>query len=167
MTRFRPVGNSLRWLLGAGSLVAGFTWMLINLGTESVLFDAGVGAVLAGGGLVLLMPHRIRLPRAATAIVMTAAALVGAAAGSFSSKTQQCCMFAEITDRGWPFRWLQRGALADDPATAHRLAQSSDWHVDLVALTGTLLVFAYAGMLLVVLVVLIRRREGKTADSAR
>ena len=101
------------------------------------------------------MPHRIRLPRTVAAITMTITALGGTVAGSFAT-TARWGSYAYIVDHGWPFHWLQRGAVADDPDTAYRLAQTADWHVDLVALAANLLFFAYAGMLVVVVAVLIR-----------
>jgi hypothetical protein len=156
MTRFRPVGNTLRWLLGAGSLVAGFTWMLINLSNPSAIVDTLVGVVLVAGGVILLMPHRIRLPRRATALVMTVTALVGTVVGLAGGRTTWSG-YAYIADRGWPFHWAQRGAIADDPDTARRLTEGADWHVDLVALAGTLLFFAYVGLIAIVIAVQIRR----------
>jgi hypothetical protein len=153
-----PVGNALRWLLGAGSLVAGFTWMLINLNNPSAIVDGLVGVVLVAGGVILLMPHRVRLPRRTTAVVMTLAALGGAVIGLAARRTTWSG-YAYVTDRGWPFRWVQRGAIADDAETARRLAGSADWHVDLVALAGTLLFFAYAGLVLVVIAEQIRRQR--------
>jgi xanthosine utilization system XapX-like protein len=156
MTRFRPVGNSLRWLLGAGSLVTGFTWMLINLNNPSAIVDALVGCVLVAGGVILLMPHRIRLPRRATAVAMTVTALVGTVAGLAGGQTSWSG-YAYIADRGWPFHWAQRGAIANDADTARRLTESTDWHVNLVSLAGTLLVFAYTGLVAIVIAVQIRR----------
>jgi len=154
-----PVLRLLRWLLGAASLVAGLTWILLNLSGPSAVLDTAVGCVLAAGGLVLLMPHRIRLPRLATAAAMTVTALGGSAAGVFAQRAEACCSYAYIVDRGWPFHWVQRAAIADDPDTAQRLAQGANWHVDLVSLAGNLLVFAYAGLIVVVIAVLIRRRR--------
>jgi hypothetical protein len=155
-SRWAPAGRALRWLLGAISLLAGFTWMLINLSNPSAIVDTLVGCVLAAGGVVLLMPHRIRLPRRATSVAMTVAALGGTLIGLAAGRTTWSG-YAYIADRGWPFHWAQRGAIADDAETARRLTDSADWHVDLVALAGSLLFFAYAGMLLVVIAVLIRR----------
>jgi hypothetical protein len=156
MTRWRPVGNTLRWLLGAGSLVAGFTWMLINLSNPSAIVDGLVGCVLVAGGVILLMPHRIRLPRRVTAVVMTVTALAGTVAGLTGEQTSWSG-YAYVADRGWPFHWAQRGAIADDAETARRLTEGADWHLDLVALAGTLLFFAYAGLVVIVIAVQIRR----------
>jgi hypothetical protein len=150
------VGNTLRWLLGAGSLVAGFTWMLINVSNPSAIVDGLVGCVLVAGGVILLMPHRVRLPRRATAVVMTVAALVGTVAGLDAGRTTWSG-YAYVADRGWPFHWAQRGAIANDADTARRLTESADWHVDLVALAGTLLFFSYVGLVLIVIAVQIRR----------
>lgn len=156
MTRWSSVGKTLRWLLGAGSLVAGFTWMLINISNPSAIADALAGCVLVAGGVILLMPHRIRLPRRATAVVMTLTALVGTIAGLADRRTTTDD-FTYVADRGWPFHWVQRAAIADDAETARRLADSADWRVDLIALAGTLLVFAYVGLVLIVIVVQVRR----------
>jgi hypothetical protein len=145
----------LRWLLGALTLVGGLTWILLNLNAPSALSDIVAGCVLAAGGLVLLMPHRISLPGTATAVTMPITALVGTATGLLTT-TERRGDVAYIVEHGWPFHWVQRGVVADDPDTAYRLAQSADWHVDLIALAGDLLVFAYAGMLVVVTAVLIR-----------
>jgi hypothetical protein len=155
-SRWSQVGNTLRWLLGAGSLLAGFTWMLINLTNPSAIVDGLVGCVLVAGGVILLMPHRIRLPRRATAVVMTLTALVGTLAGLVSGKGDWSG-FAYVSDRGWPFHWAERGAFADDAETARRLTERADWQVETVALAGTLLFFAYAGLVLIVIATQIRR----------
>lgn len=158
--RWAPVLRLARWLLGAFSLVGGVTWIMLNLHLASAVLDTAVGSVLAAGGLVLLMPHRIRLPRTATAITMTVTAVLGTAAGLLAGTAKYCCDVAYIVDRGWPFHWVQRGALADDSVTAYRLAQSGNWQVDLVSLSANLLVWAYAGLVVVVIAVLVRRARG-------
>ncbi|GAB2609347.1 hypothetical protein Aab01nite_23210 [Paractinoplanes abujensis] len=150
-------GNALRFLLGGASLVLGLLWILLNVHSASAAVDAAVGTVLALGGLVLLMPHRIRLPRRTTAAVMAGTAVAGTAAGLLVVRSKTCCMFAYITDRGWPFQWAQRGAVADDPGTAFRVARTSPWSADLVSLATDLLIWSYVGLILVVAVVLIRR----------
>jgi hypothetical protein len=159
ITPWAGVVAAARWLLGAFSLVGGLTWGLFTYHGPTAALDLGVAVVLAAAGLVLLMPHRIRLPRLITAAVMAGFAVAGAAAGLLASKGRDCCMFAHIEDRGWPFTWAQRGAVADDPATAERLARGAHWTVDAVSLAADLLLWAYAGMLLVVIVVLVRRRR--------
>ncbi|MFF5079782.1 hypothetical protein ACFY36_22250 [Actinoplanes sp. NPDC000266] len=151
--------GGLRFALGAFSLVVGLTWILLNLHSASYRLDLLVGSVLAAGGLVLLMPHRIHLPGRVTAIVMSASAVVGAAAGLAASKAQLCCMFGYVVDRGWPFSWASRGASADDAATAVRLAADADWTVNVVSLFADLLLFSYAGLLLLVIVVVARRSK--------
>ena len=61
--------------------------------------------------------------------------------------------------------WVQRGAVADDADTARNLALAADWQVDAIALAGNLLFWAYAGMLVVVGLVLVRRaRPAHDAD---
>ena len=145
-------------LLVGSRLLAGWACAAV------AVLDLSMGVSLRDGPyllfhVVLLMPHRIRLPRFATAVTMTATALVGALAGLTSKTTQTCCTYAEFSERGWPFHWAQRSALGDTANEAHLLVKASTWHVDLVALAGTLLVFAYVGMLLIVVTTLIRRHR--------
>jgi hypothetical protein len=149
----------VRWLLGALTLVGGFTWVLLNMHGPSAVLDGAAGCVLVAGALVLLMPHRIRLPRRPTAVAVVVAALAGTAVGLAGKAERVCCQYGYFVDRGWPFRWAQRGAIAGDPDAAFRLTQDADWHLDLVSLAVDLLLWAYAGMLVVVLVVLVRRRR--------
>jgi hypothetical protein len=154
---WRRAGAAVRTLLGALSLVGGFTWVLLNLHGTHPALDSAVGLVLVAGGLVLLMPHRVRLPRRTTAAATTVAALAGSAAGLAASSAQVCCAFAYAAARGWPFAFVRRGGIADDPGTARRIAESANWHVDRVALTADLVLWAYAGMRVVVVGVLVRR----------
>ncbi|GIE99075.1 hypothetical protein Ari01nite_65400 [Paractinoplanes rishiriensis] len=147
----------LRFLLGAVTLVGGLTWILVNLTGPNPFLDLLVGVVLSAGALVLLMPHRIRLPRMATTVTVAGAALAGTVAGLFASTAQICCAYAYVIDRGWPFSWAGRGAVAEDPDTAYRLAQDADWQINVISLTGNLLLWAYVGLLLVVVAVLVRR----------
>jgi hypothetical protein len=144
-------------LLGALTLVGGLTWLLLNLNGPHPVLDSLVGAVYAAGGLVLLMPHRIRLPGLVTTSSAAGAALAGTVAGLVAGSAQLCCAFVYAMARGWPFHWVQRGAVADDSATAQRLAFGADWHLDAVGLTGNLLFWAYVGMLIVVVGALARR----------
>jgi hypothetical protein len=160
VNRLVSTGRLLRWLLGAFSLVGGLTWILM---TAHGWLDLVVGTVLALSGLVLLMPHRIRLPRRLTAVVMTGFGLAGTVAGLVALTERTCCSYAFVADRGFPFTWIQRYAIADDAATAERLAGSANWTIDLVSLSANLLLWAYAGMLLVVIGVLARRARGDNA----
>lgn len=164
---WRPAVRLLRWLLGAATLVGGLTWGLLNIEGPHVVLDLAVAGVLAAGGLVLLMPHRIELPRRATTVAVVLAALAGTGAGALAADERVCCMYAHIEDRGWPFDWAQRGAVAADPETAQRLSQSASWTVDVLSLGANLLLWAYAGMLLVVIAVLVRRgRADRRPDNA-
>jgi hypothetical protein len=157
--RWVRAGRLTRWLLGALSLVAGLTWILFTVHGPTALLDLAVGLVLAAAGLVLLMPHRIRLPRVVTTIVMTMTAIAGTAAGLAASTERTCCAYAYVLDRGFPITWAQRAGVGPDPASAERLAGSANWTVDLVSLAANLLLWAYAGMLIVVIGVLARRRR--------
>jgi hypothetical protein len=107
------------------------------------------------------MPHRIRLPRLVTAIVMVMVAIAGTAAGLAHSTVRVGGQYAYIVDRGFPVTWVQRGAIADDPATAERLARAATWTLDLISLATNLLFWAYAGMIFVVIGVLLRRKPGE------
>jgi hypothetical protein len=158
---WRLVLNVLRALAGGVSLVLGLLWLLLTTTQGKVhANDIVVGVVLTMAGLVLLMPHRIRLPRLVTAIAAAAAGVVGAVAGLAVKTAQYCCDYAYVVDRGWPFHWLERGAVADDADTAYRLAQTAGWDVNAVTLAADLVLWAYVGMLLVVIAVLVRRARG-------
>jgi len=144
-------------LLGGLTLVGGLTWLLVYLPGSHPATDAVVGVMFTAGGLVLLMPHRVQLPGAATAGAAGAAAAVGTVAGLVIGSAQICCAFVYAATRGFPFGWLQRGAFAGDSATARRLALGSTWQVDALGLAGDLVFWAYAGVLIVVIVRLARR----------
>ena len=157
-SRWAAAGRTARWLLGALSLVCGLTWILVTVHGPSAAIDLTVGAIFAAAGLVLLMPHRIRLPRLVTTIVMVMVAIAGTAAGLARETARFGGSYAYIDDRGFPLAWVQRGAIADDPDTAQRLARAANWTVDLISLATNLLVWAYLGMIFVVIAVLIRRK---------
>jgi hypothetical protein len=162
-------GGALLTVLGALSLVAGLTWLLLNLHSPHPAVDLAVGAVLVAGGLVLLLPHHIELPPLATTIAAGVAALAGTAAGLAGSSARVCCMFAYVVERGWPYPWLRRGGVAEDPDTARRLAQADRWNVDVTSLVTSLLLWAYVGILIVAVAVLVRRalraRDGRRVEA--
>lgn len=163
--RWAPAVRLGRWLLGALSLVGGLSWILLVQHSPDPAADLVAGLVLAAAGLVLLMPHRITLPRRATTIAMAVSAPAGTVAGLLAGRTQTCCSYAYVVDRGWPLRWAQRAAFASDPDVARRMSSSANWTVDLPSVAADLLVWGYAGMLLVVALVLVRRvREGREAS---
>jgi hypothetical protein len=146
-------------LLGALTLVGGLTWLLLYLPGKHVAMDATVGLVFAAGGLVLLMPHRIELPGRLTTGTTAAVAAAGTVAGLVVGTAQGCCAFVYAMTRGFPFDWLEREAAAGDSATAQRLARGSEWHLNAIGLAGDLAFWAYAGMLVVVIFLLVRRTE--------
>ncbi len=149
-------GAVLRSTLGAVTLVGGLAWLLLNIQGPQVLTDVLVGAVLAAGGLVLLMPHRIRLGRAER-YGAAVTALAGTAAGLLILRAQLGGMYAYVQGRGYPFEWVRRGAVAEDPDTARRLAGTANWQVDVPAVAGGVLFWGYAGMLVLLGVGLARR----------
>jgi len=148
---------AVRGVLGAVSLVGGLTWILLNLGAPRPVTDMIVGVVLAAGGLVLLMPHRVRLPGRATAAATIAAALGGTLAGVIAESTQLGGMWAYMASRGWPSAWVSRAGLGGDAATARQVAEQSAWQVDAVNLAADLYFWAFVGLLLVVAAGLVRR----------
>jgi hypothetical protein len=150
------VRGALGTVVGALSLVGGLTWVLLNWDGLHGVVDSLAGVVYAAGGLVLLMPHRIRLAGRPTTAAAGGAGLAGTVAGLGAVATQACCAFVYATARGFPFHWLQRGAIADDPDTARRLALGADWHADWVALAGDALFWAYVGLLIVVVAHIVR-----------
>ena len=139
-------------VFGAFSLVGGLTWILLNLHSPRPAADIATGVVLAAGGLVLLMPHRVRLPARIAWAVAGAAALAGAFAGLVARSTALAGMYAYVERRGFPFAWLERGGIADDPATARQLAAMDPWNVNVLPLVADAVVWAYAGLLILVLV---------------
>lgn len=159
VTDRRPtrVASLLGTTLGAVSLVGGLTWMLLNLHGPAPAVDLAVGVVFTLGGLVLLMPHRVRLPKRPALIVALAAGAAGTAAGMIAHRATECCTYAYVVDRGFPFHWLRRGGVADDPEVARRLAATDGWHADVASLSMNLVVWAYAGVLVFALVIGLRR----------
>lgn len=155
-TTWTRARSALGTLLGALTLVGGLTWLLLNWGGLHRGVDVTAGLVYTAGGLVLLMPHRVHLPGRLTTTIAAGAGLTGTLAGLAAGATQACCTYVYATARGFPFHWLQRGAIADDPETARRLALGADWHADGVALAGDVLFWAYVGLLIVAVVQIVR-----------
>ncbi|MEV4636277.1 hypothetical protein AB0J80_02900 [Actinoplanes sp. NPDC049548] len=154
----RALGTALRNLVGAVALVLGLTWILLNLHAPSPFRDMAVGVVLAGGGLVLLMPHRVRLPALTTATTAAATATVGTLAGLLTERSQLGGMYGYVMARGWPYQWLARGATADDPQTARALAEQAGWQVDAVNLAANFVFWGLLGLLLAAVVNKVRFR---------
>ncbi|MFI7541042.1 hypothetical protein [Actinoplanes sp. NPDC049599] len=159
-------GAAVRGVLGAVSLVGGLTWILLTLGAPRPVADLIVGGVLAGAGLVLLMPHRVPLPGRLTAAVTATTAAAGTLAGALTESTQLGGMYVYVASRGWPSAWLSRGGLGGDPATARQVAEQSGWQIDAVNLAADLYVWALAGVLLVAAAGL-ARREAPAPEPAR
>ncbi|WP_143163065.1 hypothetical protein [Couchioplanes caeruleus] len=151
------IGALTRGFAGAVTLVGALTWILLNLQAPGRQADLVVGAVLAVGGLVLLMPHRVPLPALPTAGASVAAAVGGALAGLLTETTRTGGMWAYVARRGWPYEWLNRGAVADDPQTARALAEQASWQVDAVNLTATAVFWGFLGLLLAAAVTRTRR----------
>jgi hypothetical protein len=154
-------GRFWGWVLGAISLVGGLTWILLNLAPPVPAVDIAVGVVVALGGLVLLMPHRVRLPRRPGWLVALGAGVAGTVAGLVASTSAACCSYTYVEGRGFPFTWLSRGATADSLDAARRATASSGWAVDAVSLVTSAFVWAYAGLVILTLVTLVRRGRAR------
>jgi hypothetical protein len=157
VTPGQRAGGVVRGLLGAVSLVGGLTWILLNLDAPRPVSDLIVGLVLAAGGLVLLMPHRVDLPGRATAAATAGAAIGGTLAGSVATTITTGGAFVYVASHGWPHAWLARGATAPDPVAARVAANQSSWQADAVNLVADLYFWALVGLLLLAAFVLIRR----------
>lgn len=160
-----PLRSGLRSAAGALTLVGGLTWLLLNLQSPQPAVDVLVGVVLSAGGLILLMPHRIRLPRQWTAVATAGTAAAGTIGGLVSGVEQTCCMFAYTTTRGFPFRWVGRGAEAVTPEAARNLALAENWRIDPFAVAADLLFWAFVGLLAVVVADVVRRVRQQRATT--
>ncbi|WP_229075676.1 hypothetical protein [Actinoplanes sp. DH11] len=145
-----------RFAAGSLGLLAGGFWLVMTLLSGDPQ-AASTGALPIGGGLVLLCWDRLRLParRVAAAVAMIIPA--GLAAGLAVERTVLGGMFGWFAYRGWPFTWLERGAAADSPAEARRLAEASDWAVEPFRLVVDVVLWAYAGLVLSAGVILLVR----------
>jgi ABC-type amino acid transport system permease subunit len=152
-------GRFWTWVWGAVSLVGGFTWILLHVTAPPDWKGIAVGAVLALGGLVLLMPHRVRLKRGPAWLVALGTAVAGTLAGLLVSSSATCCAFAFSEGRGFPYVWLSRLGTGDSPDTARRIALSAGWAVEATPILVNLFLWAYAGLLIVTVTTLLRRRR--------
>lgn len=151
------VKRVVRLTVGQVSLTAGLFWLLMNLSGVHPR-DVFAGFALAAGGLVLLLWRRMALPGRLVFAAAGATGLGGTAAGLTVRSAELCCMFGYGEGRGWPYEWLGRGAVADTAAEAQRLAEAASWGVySPLALLVDVTVWAYTGLVLIVVIGLIRR----------
>ncbi|GGN55817.1 hypothetical protein GCM10010112_07020 [Actinoplanes lobatus] len=142
--------------IGLLSVLAGGFWLVMSpFGGD--LTDAFMGAVVAAGGLVLLLWHRLGLSGRLVSVAAGVTGVTGALAGLTVYASGLCCMFSFFESRGWPLTWLGRGAVADTSDEAIRLARAESWGVYPSDLVIDLVVWAYAGMVLAVLIGLVVR----------
>jgi hypothetical protein len=154
----------LRLAAGQVSLTTGVFWLLMSLPGVHPR-DLFTGAALAGGGLVLLLWRRVPLSGRLALAAAGLAGLAGTAAGLAVRSAALCCMFSYGEGRGWPYTWLGRGAVADSPGEARRLAGAEDWAMTSVtALVADVAVWAYTGLVLIVVSVLVRRAVRRPAS---
>jgi hypothetical protein len=156
-----------RLAVGGLSLIGGAFWLVINLVYPNPR-DALVGVVAAGGGVVVLAWHRLRLPARIVVPAVIAGGLAGAAAGLAVHRVSTGGMFGWIEYRGWPFEWLSRGAVADDPAEAQRLGQAAGWSAEPLRLAVDAVLHTYGSLILIVgLTLLVRYFAGNVPDRTR
>jgi hypothetical protein len=146
-----------RLTVGQISLTVGLLWLFLSFGSATAR-DVFVGVVIAGGGLVMLLWRRILLPVRLVVAGSVAAGVAGTAAGLAARSVSTGGMFVWSEGRGWPFEWLGRGALADDFDAARRQAIADGWGYDLFRLVVDVSLWAYAGLMLMVLIGLVTRR---------
>jgi hypothetical protein len=151
------LGGQLRVVLGALSLVGGLTWLLLNASGSLRGVDVATGVILVASGLVLVLhrhipwPTRPALPVAGVATVFGATTTLGVHSAALGG------MFAYVERRGFPFTWLSRGGVADDPETARQAAAMDAWDVSVLPLLVNMFVWASAGVVIVVLAHWLRR----------
>ncbi|MEV4277364.1 hypothetical protein [Actinoplanes xinjiangensis] len=148
----------IRLTVGQLSLTFGMFWLVMNL---TVALDRHVfaGAALAGGGLVLLLWRRIRLPVRPVVTGSVVFGVVATVVGLVVRTVSTGGMFGWFESRGWPFGWLSRGGLADTPDGAHRRAVADGWGTDLMRLVADVTVWAYTGLVLICLLGLVVRAQ--------
>ena len=119
--------------------------------------DAFAGGAVAAGGAVLLAWRWLRPP----ARLVAAVAAVGGPAGSLGGLAVQRITMGGMSgwfeDRGWPFEWLGRGAVADSPDEARRQAVADGWEADPLPLLADVVVWSYTALVLIVAGTLIGR----------
>lgn len=152
--------------MGQLSLTFGMFWLVMSL-TVAVDRHVFAGAAIAGGGLVLLLWRRIRLPVRLVAAGAVAAGLAGTAVGLAVRSVSTGGMFGWFEGRGWPFEWLGRGALADSPDEARRRAVEEGWGVDVFRLLADVTVWAYTGLVLICLIGLAARAQKRRGTPER
>ncbi|MDI6099716.1 hypothetical protein QLQ12_14020 [Actinoplanes sp. NEAU-A12] len=158
------VSRGVRLTVGLLSLTAGLFWLLMNL-SGVYPRDVFVGVALAGGGLVLLLWRRLPLSGRLVSAAAGVIGLGGTAAGLTARSAEICCMFAYREGRGWPYEWLGRGAVAETPGEAQRLAAAQGWEWSASALFVDVTVWAYAGLMVIVVGGLARRAARRRAET--
>ncbi|MEU8655186.1 hypothetical protein [Actinoplanes philippinensis] len=153
----------IRVTVGQLSLTLGMFWLVMSLTTPEPR-HVSAGAAGVGGGLVLLLWRRIRLPVRPVLAGSVAVGLVGTVAGLIVRTITVGGMFGWFEDRGWPFSWLGRGALADSLDEARRQALAGGWGVDLFRLAVDVVVWSYTGLVLIcVFGLAVRARKARRA----
>ncbi|BCY14941.1 hypothetical protein [Actinoplanes sp. L3-i22] len=123
----------------------------VAIGAIAVVFTPA-GLVLLAAGATIAFWHRLR-PSAAFAAVGAVAGAVAGPLATLGVRTEQlCCMFGWSEDRGWPSAWLSRWASADTPEQARALAIAGGWQPDPVYLATDVVLWAYAGLLVFVVI---------------
>lgn len=153
-------GTALRLIVGWFCVAIGLLNLLVELdqGTRPrdgayVIFHL----VLLVGGVVLLalefIDPRPGRPAYGAAVAVT---LAGMIAGAIPATTTICCMSAFAVRHGFPFTFVARHGAADR------------WHIDSQHTLADLMFWAYAGLFVLIVVSLVRRRpDPDDEDSGR
>ncbi|MEV0897634.1 hypothetical protein [Actinoplanes sp. NPDC049802] len=144
-------GRILRLVIGQMSLTAGVFWLVMAL-TVPYPRDFFVGGALAAGGLALLLWRRLRPPVRFVSVTAAMTAIGGTAAGLAVHTTSMGGMFGWFESRGWPFAWAGLGGLADTTEEAHRQAVADGWGLDWFRLLVDVTLWAYAGLVVAVVI---------------
>lgn len=145
------VGKLLAALAGIAGLIMGLLFMGMDL-TSGAYDPAGLlaaGVAATGGAAMLIL--LARGPRALTWTIAAVVAVGGTAAGLFARTDQFCCMFAHSVGWGYPFPWITKSGVANDPGRAMTLAYAGRPRIDALALAGDLVFWGFAGLLVALL----------------
>lgn len=146
----------MRLLVGGAYLAIGVAWGLLD---AQRVTGIAMGAVMAAGGLVLLLTRRFRLPARALWTVVAGTVVLGALAGLAVRSMAAGGMYGYTERRGFPFAWLTRGAVSDTEDAARQAAEAAAWQVGVAPLLGTVVVYAAAGILVLGIALALRRRR--------
>ncbi|GAA0816721.1 hypothetical protein [Spirilliplanes yamanashiensis] len=156
-------GQILVSAAGALGMIAGLMVLLDQLGSpERVRESLVAGAVATAGGAALIFLPRLGLRVRPVGVIATAVvALAGTAASLVQVKETTGGMYAYLVGRGYPFLPLRRGDTGETPGEAQRAALAKPWNFHWTPFLADLAFWAFAGVLLVIVVALVRKAVGR------